>query len=52
MILKGRVTLRLGPDEHRLAAGDSVTLLPGELRLWLNESKTACQILIVGLQLG
>lgn len=52
MILKGRVTLRLGPDEHRLAAGDSVTLLPGELRLWLNEGKTTCQILIVGLQFG
>ena len=50
LVLKGRVTLRLGPDQHALAAGDSVTLLPGELRLWINESRTACQVLIVGLQ--
>jgi transcriptional regulator with XRE-family HTH domain len=52
LITKGRVALRLGPDEHRLAAGDSVTLLPGELRLWVNPGKAACQILIVGLQLA
>ena len=51
MVLKGRVNLRLGPDEHPLAAGDSVTLLPGELRLWVNTSRAACQVLIVGLQL-
>ena len=51
MVIKGRVNLRLGPDEHSLAAGDSVTLLPGELRLWVNNGKTACQFLIVGLQL-
>lgn len=50
LVLKGRVTLRLGLDQHALAAGDSVTLLPGELRLWTNESRTACQVLIVGLQ--
>ena len=50
MVLKGKVTLRLGPDEHPLAVGDSVTLLPGELRLWINTSRTACQILIVGSQ--
>lgn len=50
MILKGKVTLRLGPDTHRLSSGDSVTLLPGELRLWSNEGETPCQVLIVGLQ--
>jgi transcriptional regulator with XRE-family HTH domain len=49
ILLKGKATLRLGPDEHILAAGDSVTLLAGELRLWLNEGRSECQILIVGL---
>ena len=48
MVLKGRVRLRLGPDEHLLAGGDSVTLLPGELRLWVNAGRTPCQVLIVG----
>jgi quercetin dioxygenase-like cupin family protein len=48
--MKGRVTLHLGPDEHALASGDSVTLLPGELRLWSNTGRTPCQVLIVGLQ--
>lgn len=49
LILKGRVSLRLGPDEHLLAAGDSVSLLPGELRLWVNVGRSNCEILIVGL---
>jgi transcriptional regulator with XRE-family HTH domain len=49
LVIKGRVLLRLGPDEHRLAIGDSVALLPGELRLWVNEGRFPCQILIVGL---
>lgn len=50
MVLKGRVLLQLGPDQHRLGLGDTVTLLPGELRLWVNESRGECQILLVGLQ--
>lgn len=49
MVLKGRVHLQLGPDLHRLAAGDSVILLPGELRLWVNPGRALCQILITGL---
>jgi transcriptional regulator with XRE-family HTH domain len=49
LVLKGKVSLRLGPDEHKLCAGDSVTLLAGELRLWMNAGRTACQVLIVGL---
>lgn len=49
-VLRGAVTLRLGPDEHRLGAGDSVTLLPRELTLWMNEGRATCQILLVGLQ--
>lgn len=50
MVLKGRIDLRLGPDEHHLAAGDAVTLLPGELRLWTNSGRVQSQVLIVGLQ--
>lgn len=49
IVLKGRVTLRLGPDEHRLVAGDSATVLPGELRLWVNESRAKAEVLIVSL---
>jgi len=52
LVLRGRVNLRVGPDEHSLSTGDSVTLLPGELRLWVNAGKTACQVLIVGFQLA
>jgi len=50
LVLKGRVRLRLGPDEFRLAAGDSATLLPGELRLWVNAGRGRCQILLVDLK--
>ncbi len=49
MVLKGRVNLQLGPDLHRLAAGDSATLLPGELRLWVNPGPNPCQVLLIGL---
>lgn len=49
MVLKGRVDLQLGPDLHHLSAGDSVILLPGELRLWVNPGRAACQVLITGL---
>ncbi len=49
LVLKGKVHLRIGPDEHVLTAGDSVTLLPGELRLWVNEGRSPSQVLIVGL---
>lgn len=52
LVLKGRVHLRVGPDEHVLTRGDSVTLLAGELRLWVNAGRSACQVLIVGLQAG
>jgi len=52
LVLKGRVHLQIGPDEHVLSTGDSVTLLAGELRLWVNEGRTPCQILIIGLQFG
>jgi quercetin dioxygenase-like cupin family protein/DNA-binding XRE family transcriptional regulator len=47
LVLKGRVTLTLGPEEHELRAGDAACVLPGELRLWRNDSRAAAQVLIV-----
>lgn len=46
-VLEGRVTLTLGPDPHALAVGDAVTILPQELRLWVNESTSEARVLIV-----
>jgi transcriptional regulator with XRE-family HTH domain len=50
LVMKGRPTLRLGPDEHKLGPGDSVTLLPNELRLWTNPGRAICSVLIVALR--
>lgn len=49
MVVTGKVDLQLGPDLHRLRAGDSATLLPGELRLWVNPGRARCQVLLIGL---
>jgi len=46
-VLDGRVTLTLGPERHRLKKGDAATILPQELRLWVNESARPARILIV-----
>jgi len=46
-VLRGRVTLTLGPEEHRLGAGDAACILPGELRLWRNDARAPAQVLIV-----
>jgi quercetin dioxygenase-like cupin family protein len=46
-VLQGAVTLTLGPEQHRLRRGDAVTILPGELRLWHNEARSAARFLIV-----
>jgi transcriptional regulator with XRE-family HTH domain len=51
LVLEGQVALRLGPDEHQLAAGDAVTLIAGEPRLWRNDSAADCRILIVAMRL-
>lgn len=48
-ILEGEVTLRLGPEDHRLAAGDAISLVAAEPRLWVNEKALACRVLIVSL---
>jgi glyoxylate utilization-related uncharacterized protein len=49
-VVKGRPTLRLGSDEHRLAPGDAVTLPPTQLRLWTNTSTVECCVLVVALR--
>ena len=48
LVIQGKVTLRIGPDEFKLASGDSVTILPQELSLWINESRASCRVLLVG----
>jgi len=49
-VLEGRLTLRLGPDDHTLEAGDAVVLRAGELRLWANPGKRRARVLIVGIR--
>lgn len=49
-VLEGRLTLRLGPDEHSLEEGDAVVLRAGELRLWANPGAKRARVLIVGLR--
>jgi transcriptional regulator with XRE-family HTH domain len=51
-ILQGQPTLSLGPEEHRLRLGDSVALLPGELRLWRNDARTVARFLLVKARTG
>jgi XRE family transcriptional regulator, regulator of sulfur utilization len=51
-VLKGKVILTLGPDDHRLQRGDAATILPGELRLWRNEARTPAQIMVVTSPVG
>jgi quercetin dioxygenase-like cupin family protein len=46
-VIEGRVTLTLGPERHSLSAGDSVTILPGELRLWETPNTDPPRVLIV-----
>lgn len=46
-VLEGGVTLTLGPEAHELHEGDSVTILPRELRLWVNDGPVAARILVV-----
>ena len=47
LILEGSVTLTLGPEDHVLEAGDSVTILPGELRVWYNHGTVPARFLLV-----
>jgi transcriptional regulator with XRE-family HTH domain len=51
-VQQGSVILVLGPEEHRLQRGDSATILPGELRLWRNESATKAKVLVITSPIG
>ena len=46
-VLEGEPALTLGPQEHVLGKGDSVTILPGELRLWENRTSRPVRLLVV-----
>jgi quercetin dioxygenase-like cupin family protein len=47
LVLAGHVKLTLGPDTHELRAGDAVSILPRELRVWVNAGSTEARILVV-----
>jgi transcriptional regulator with XRE-family HTH domain len=49
-VVQGQVSLTLGPEKHSLAVGDSVMILPRELRLWENPTPAPAQILIVSMR--
>jgi transcriptional regulator with XRE-family HTH domain len=51
-VLQGQPTLTLGPEEHRLRVGDSVAILPGELRLWRNDGRAVARFLLVKARSG
>ena len=46
-VLEGEPTLTLGPEEHKLAPGDAVTIRPQELRRWENKQSPVVRILVV-----
>ena len=49
-VIEGEVDLTLGPEKHSLRAGDAVTMLPNELRLWENPTKALARVLIVSVR--
>jgi transcriptional regulator with XRE-family HTH domain len=48
-VLEGQVELTLGPDAMTLSCGDSVTILRGELRRWMNNGTAPARILVVAV---
>lgn len=48
-VIDGEVDLTLGPDTLKLNAGDSVTILRGELRRWANGGQVPARILVVSV---
>jgi quercetin dioxygenase-like cupin family protein len=46
-VLEGTLDLTLGPDQHSLSAGDAVTILSQELRVWANNSGALARVIIV-----
>jgi XRE family transcriptional regulator, regulator of sulfur utilization len=51
-VVEGQVNLTLGPEKHSLGVGDSVMILPRELRLWENPSSVLARVLIVSVRGG
>ena len=51
-VFEGQVNLTLGPEKHALGIGDSVMILPRELRLWENPSPALARVLIVSIRGG
>jgi transcriptional regulator with XRE-family HTH domain len=51
-VMQGEVILTLGPEDHRLRRGDAATILPGELRLWRNESRAPARVMIITSPVG
>jgi transcriptional regulator with XRE-family HTH domain len=49
-VLKGPVTVRLGPDRHLLRTGDAVCFQPGELRLWENPGRSLVRLLFISIR--
>ena len=49
-VLEGQVSLTLGPEKHTLGVGDSVMILPKELRLWENPTPVHARVLIVSIR--
>jgi quercetin dioxygenase-like cupin family protein len=47
LVLEGTIVLTLGPEQHTLGPGDSVTIRPKELRLWENHSLSPVRVLVV-----
>jgi transcriptional regulator with XRE-family HTH domain len=50
LVLAGRPTLTLGPEDHQLGPGDAVTIRPRELRRWENRTKSPVKILTVSIR--
>jgi transcriptional regulator with XRE-family HTH domain len=46
-VLEGEVELTLGPDVHKLAAGDAVSILRRELRRWKNTGNDVARVLVI-----
>jgi transcriptional regulator with XRE-family HTH domain len=51
-VLRGTVILTLGVEEHRLRRGDSVAILPGELRLWRNQGRAPAEVMIIAVRVA
>jgi transcriptional regulator with XRE-family HTH domain len=51
-VVEGTLSLTLGPEKHTLGMGDSVMILPKELRLWENPYPAPARVLVVSVRGG